>query len=302
MTTERPRTCPAVSVAARLENFIDRHSVRLGAWLLRRTRGRVVHLWHRRALVLTTRGRRSGIPRTVVVQHFPEGRDMVVVAANSGMPTHPAWYLNLTDDPRATVEVEGRTVPVRAVPMTRDEAGVWWLRVLQTAPDYARYPARTDRPLPLLRLVPVDEIPEVTARGLRAGARRARRSVRGQGSEPADCAHGRPRADRTRRARRSSGRGAVHRPRGPHLPVAGRRGLRARVHPGRDAVAAAILLPPPAWGDAACVLVALGGAGWVGAVLGGGHRAVAVARVVVGGGLSLALTYLIGHLFGAAVG
>ena len=162
MTTERPRTCPAVSVAARLENFIDRHSVRLGAWLLRRTRGRVVHLWHRRALVLTTRGRRSGIPRTVVVQHFPDGRDMVVVAANSGMPTHPAWYLNLTDDPRATVEVEGRTVPVRAVPMTRDEAGVWWLRVLQTAPDYARYPARTDRPLPLLRLVPVDEIPEVT--------------------------------------------------------------------------------------------------------------------------------------------
>ena len=43
-------------------------------------------------------------------------------------------------------------------------------------------------------------------------------------------------------------------------------------------------------------------AGWVGAVLGGGHRTVAVARVVIGGGLGLALTYLIGHLFGTAIG
>jgi len=157
MTSRRPGASAGVSVGTRLENLIDRHSVRLGAWLLRRTRGRVVRLWRRRALVLTTRGRRSGLPRTVVVQYFPDGRAMVVVAANSGMPTHPAWYLNLADDPRATAEVEGRTVPVRAVPMSRDEAAVWWLRVLKTAPDYARYRQRTNRPLPLLRLVPVDD-------------------------------------------------------------------------------------------------------------------------------------------------
>jgi len=149
MTSRRPRTAPGVSFATRLENLIDRHSVRLGAWLLRRTRGRVVRLWHRRALLLTTRGRRSGSPRTVVLQYFPDGRDMVVVAANSGMPTDPAWYLNLINDPRATVEVDGRTMPVRAIPMTHDEAAVWWPRVLQTAPNYARFPKRTDRPLAL---------------------------------------------------------------------------------------------------------------------------------------------------------
>ena len=156
MISRSPNASLRVGWATRLEHVIDRHSVRLGAWLLRRTRGRLMRLWHRRALVLTTRGRRSGLPRTVVVQYFPDGRDLVVVAANSGMPTHPAWYLNLTADPRATVEVEGRTVPVRAVPMTRDEATAWWPRVLETAPDYARFPERTDRPLPLLRLVPVD--------------------------------------------------------------------------------------------------------------------------------------------------
>ncbi|GAA4880346.1 nitroreductase/quinone reductase family protein [Actinomycetospora straminea] len=142
---------------ARLEHLVDRHSVRPGAWLLRRTRGRIVRLWRRRALVLTTRGRRTGRPRTVVVQYFPDGTDMVVVAANSGLPTHPAWYVNLLADPRAVVEVEGRTVPVRAVPMTRDEATAWWPRVLAAAPDYARYPRRTDRPIPLVRLVPADD-------------------------------------------------------------------------------------------------------------------------------------------------
>ncbi|MBA3905958.1 MAG: VIT family protein [Pseudonocardiales bacterium] len=67
----------------------------------------------------------------------------------------------------------------------------------------------------------------------------------------------------------------------------------------------AILLPPQAWRVPVCVavvLLALGIAGWTGARIGGGRRSVAVARVVIGGGLGLAITYLIGHLFGAAVG
>ena len=158
MTHPNPPGPPSrVRFGTRLENVIDRHSVRLGAWLLRRTHGRFTRLWHRRALVLTTRGRRSGLPRTVVVQYFPDGRDMIVVAANSGMPSHPAWYLNLTADPRARVEVDGRTVQVRAEQLPAAEAAAWWPRVLETAPDYARYPERTDRPLPLLRLVAVDD-------------------------------------------------------------------------------------------------------------------------------------------------
>ena len=95
-----------------------------------------------------------GLPRTVVVQYFPDGQDLVVVAANSGMPSDPAWYLDLTADPRATVEVDGRTRQVRAVPMTPEEAAAWWPHVLDAAPDYARYPKRTDRRIPLVRLIP----------------------------------------------------------------------------------------------------------------------------------------------------
>jgi F420H(2)-dependent quinone reductase len=154
------RTTPSHSAATRrtrFENFVDRHSVRVGAWLLRRTRGRIVRLWRRRALVLTTTGRRTGMPRTVVVQYFPDGCNFVVVAANSGMPTHPAWYLNLTARPDARVEVDGRQLAVRATELTPEEAAEWWPRVLAVAPDYARYPQRTGRHIPLLRLVPVDD-------------------------------------------------------------------------------------------------------------------------------------------------
>ena len=155
--TLRPTRTERPHLRTRIENAVDRHSVRLGAWLLRRTHGRFVRLWRRRALVLTTTGRKTGLPRTVVVQYFPEGRNMIVVAANSGMPTHPAWYLNLTDRPEARVEVDGRTLAVRAEELSADDAAAWWPRVLETAPDYARFPARTGRRLPLLRLVPLDE-------------------------------------------------------------------------------------------------------------------------------------------------
>ena len=150
-----PRSRSAPGRRTRFENFVDRHSVRVGAWLLRRTRGRIVRLWGRRALVLTTTGRRTGMPRTVVVQYFPDGRDFVVVAANSGMPTHPAWYLNLTAHPEARVEADGRQLTVRAREMTPEEAADWWPRVLAVAPDYARYRQRTGRRIPLLRLIPV---------------------------------------------------------------------------------------------------------------------------------------------------
>ena len=154
MTTS-PTATVRPGLRTRLENTVDRHSVRIGAWLLRSTRGRAAHLWHRRALALTTTGRRTGRPRTVVVQYFPDGADLIVVAANSGMPTHPAWYLNLLAHPEAQAEVEGRRLAVRAVELTPAQVADWWPRVLATAPDYARFRERTDRRIPMLRLVPV---------------------------------------------------------------------------------------------------------------------------------------------------
>lgn len=48
-------------------------------------------------------------------------------------------------------------------------------------------------------------------------------------------------------------------------------------------------------------LVALAIAGIVGAVIGGGSKLVASLRVLIGGGVAMAVTYLIGHLIGASL-
>src|SRR4029453_10194934 len=141
-------------IKTHIEHLVDTRSARFAAWLLRRTKGRVVRLWHRQALVLTTRGRRSGLERTVPLQFFPAGDHMIVVAANSGLPARLGWYFNLTADPRARVEVAGRTLRVRAEELSAHEAPAFWRRVLKTAPDYARYPRRTSRRIPLIRLIP----------------------------------------------------------------------------------------------------------------------------------------------------
>lgn len=67
----------------------------------------------------------------------------------------------------------------------------------------------------------------------------------------------------------------------------------------------AIMLPPRAWRvpvTVFVVLLALAIAGAVSARIGASNVRLAVTRVVVGGAAGLALTYLIGHLFGTAVG
>lgn len=141
-------------IRMRIEHEVDTRSIHLAAWLLRRTDGRLARLWHRRVLLLTTTGRRSGRRRTVPLQYFPDGNDMIVVAANSGLPSPPGWYFNLTTRPGAIVELDGRTLSVRAEQLTPEQAATFWPRVLGIAPDYARYLKRTSRLLPLVRLVP----------------------------------------------------------------------------------------------------------------------------------------------------
>jgi VIT1/CCC1 family predicted Fe2+/Mn2+ transporter len=55
-----------------------------------------------------------------------------------------------------------------------------------------------------------------------------------------------------------------------------------------------------AWVITISSLVALAVSGATGAFVGGGHRLLASARVFVGGGVAMAITFLVGHLIGSA--
>ena len=80
-------------------------------WIVRATGGRR-GLWPPRAgkwgaLRLTTVGRRSGEPRSVIVGYYEDGDNLVTMAMNGWGAPEPAWWLNLQAHPEAVVEVAG---------------------------------------------------------------------------------------------------------------------------------------------------------------------------------------------------
>jgi deazaflavin-dependent oxidoreductase (nitroreductase family) len=140
-----------------VQGGLDKHLTPVAVWLYRRTKGGITRPWKVDVLLLTTRGRRSGKERTVVLQFFPDGEDMLLAAANTGGLSHPAWYLNLAADPAARVEVMDRTMTVRAEELPVEEAAAWWQQILRRAPSYEQFARATSRTIPIVRLVPNPE-------------------------------------------------------------------------------------------------------------------------------------------------
>jgi deazaflavin-dependent oxidoreductase (nitroreductase family) len=137
-----------------LERGLDRWLSPFGVWVFRRTKGGIARPWHVDALLLTTRGRRSGRERTVVLRYFPDGDAMILAAANDGGATHPGWYHNLTAEATARVEVRGQTINVRAEELPSEEAAAWWQRIVRIQPNYDRFARATNRTIPIIRLTP----------------------------------------------------------------------------------------------------------------------------------------------------
>src|SRR5262245_44415471 len=89
-------------------------------------------------LVLTTRGRRTGLPRTVMVDvigHDPETQAWYVQPADAA---RSRWLANLRAHPIATVEVRGRRFRARASEITGAEGAEVVLRFIREHPRYAR--------------------------------------------------------------------------------------------------------------------------------------------------------------------
>ena len=145
-----------------LNHELDKRLGGLGVGLYRLTGGCVARLLKVNVLILTTRGRRSGKTRTVLLQFFQDGANWVIVAANSGRSSHPGWFYNLKATPTAQVQVMDRILQVHAEELPADEATAFWPRVLRVAPTYARYQKATSRTIPLVRLVPALQAGEQT--------------------------------------------------------------------------------------------------------------------------------------------
>ncbi len=100
---------------------------------LYRVFGRRVGLWRPGAkgwgaLRLTTTGRRSGRPRSVILGYVEDGPDLVTLAMNGWGAGEPAWWLNLRANPDATVILRDGPRRVVGRAATADEHTRLWSR------------------------------------------------------------------------------------------------------------------------------------------------------------------------------
>ncbi|EHI14967.1 nitroreductase family deazaflavin-dependent oxidoreductase [Mycolicibacterium thermoresistibile] len=109
----------------------------------------------RPVILLTTVGAKSGKLRKTPLMRVEHEGEYAVVASLGGAPRHPAWYFNITKNPR--VELQDGTVVKEydAREVTGAEKAVWWERAVAAYPGYAEYQQKTDRQIPVFVLTPV---------------------------------------------------------------------------------------------------------------------------------------------------
>jgi deazaflavin-dependent oxidoreductase (nitroreductase family) len=143
---------PASSLPAWIQNHLDRYLS---------TNGEEGYLWDASlgggkglvpTLLLTTTGRKSGKRLTLPLIFGRSGDDYVVVASKGGSPTHPAWYLNLSDHPQVEVQVKADRFNARAHTAQGEERAVLWRKMVEIYGPYEHYQARTDRQIPVVVL------------------------------------------------------------------------------------------------------------------------------------------------------
>jgi deazaflavin-dependent oxidoreductase (nitroreductase family) len=105
---------------------------------------------------LTTVGRKSGEKRTVMLTSpIQEDTSIVIVASRGGDPQHPAWFLNLRDNPKVEVRYKGGPQQeMNAHVADAEERARLWPLVIKAQPRYGGYQSKTDREIPLVLLQP----------------------------------------------------------------------------------------------------------------------------------------------------
>jgi deazaflavin-dependent oxidoreductase (nitroreductase family) len=112
----------------------------------------------RKLLILTTKGAKSGEPRTAVLAYRNDGDAWSISASKGGAPVHPAWLHNLEANPDdVRVEINNRVIPVRATIETDGpERDRLWAAHVDEMPGFGEYPKKTDRVIPMILLERVD--------------------------------------------------------------------------------------------------------------------------------------------------
>ena len=102
-------------------------------------------------LLLTTIGRKSGVPRACALNFLRDGRRLLILGSNWGQQQHPDWSANLLAHPDATVAIGGSEIAVTATELAGQDRDAALQRFLGY-PMYRAYRGRTNRELRLFAL------------------------------------------------------------------------------------------------------------------------------------------------------
>lgn len=105
-------------------------------------------------LLLHTKGRKTGQPRINPLVYLADGDRFVIIASKGGAPRDPQWYRNLVANPDVEIEVDTRTIPVKAVVVTGPQRDELYARQAAVMPAFAEYQQRAGRVIPVIALEP----------------------------------------------------------------------------------------------------------------------------------------------------
>ena len=108
-------------------------------------------------LELTTIGRKTGQPRSVLLTApWQEGDRMAIIASAGGNDNHPAWLLNLRDNSSVAVRTSDDTKKMTARILSGDERVEIWNAATSKFKHYANYETKTEREIPVVLLEPAE--------------------------------------------------------------------------------------------------------------------------------------------------
>ena len=121
--------------------------------LLPATGGRLSLAIGQPVLCLEVTGAKSGKTRRTPLLFIQDGEDLVIVASATGRAKHPAWYRNVTANPRVKLYAPGgRTGEYVARTADGEERERLWRLAVDFYPGFTVYEGRTTREIPVVVL------------------------------------------------------------------------------------------------------------------------------------------------------
>ncbi|MEV6910931.1 nitroreductase family deazaflavin-dependent oxidoreductase [Amycolatopsis sp. NPDC051071] len=105
-------------------------------------------------VLLTTVGAKSGEPRTSPLVFVEDDGKYVIAASYAGSDKNPAWFHNISANPKVTLEIGTEKFEATATVVLEDRAerDRLYAKMVSAMPGFAEYEAKTDRVIPIVTL------------------------------------------------------------------------------------------------------------------------------------------------------